>query len=139
MARKIAIPVILLSLVVVQASVVNCGLKCGAMNHTASPCTMQGMQDCPDMQDEACPSSSWTSVQQAPADCSWKLCMLDVSLLQSQAEHETLLAKGSFIGAIFKNVLADEVFAGHRLSQFTVTRSTQSIPPFDPLISTLRI
>jgi hypothetical protein len=138
MGRKFAIAVILLLLVVVQAAALDCALNCTAMNLMARSSNSHSMQNCPGMHGETVSNSCEAMMVRASQSCSWKLCMLEVVLPQSQTEHEAVLVKGSFIGAIIKNVLADAVLTGLPQTRLAVSRRAEPIP-LDLLISTLRI
>lgn len=65
--------------------------------------------------------------------------MLDITLLQSQPDHALILVKGSSIAAAFEDALTGVVLAGRDSDPLSAARSTKSIPPFAPLISSLRI
>ena len=71
----------------------------------------------------------------APDTPCGQICQSALWLLQNGADHQIkpLVAPASF------DALAAAVLEAEYLVPFGTTRSTNSIPPFDPLISSLRI
>ena len=75
----------------------------------------------------------------APHGCSGKICQSDLQLLHSRPGHDVegwLLSVAAVTPADFPIVRPLKASSSRR---FWVERSTQSIRPFDPVISSLRI
>jgi len=134
---KATLPVVLLLLVIGQMSGELCMAQCegmgtGMMTH---PCGMHGMAQshcalCKHSSDKR--ASNTLSVHE---NCSGLACNSVLGLVQNRSD----LGFESLVSPVSINVLAPPIRDGARAAQFRDVRSTKSILPFDPLISTLRI
>jgi hypothetical protein len=134
---KATLPVVLLLLVIGQMSGELCMARCegmgtGLMTHA---CGMHGMAQihcalCKHTSDKRA-----SNALSAPETCSGQACNSVLGLVQNRSDlgFESLVSPGSI------NILAPPIEERARAAQFRDVRSTKSILPFDPLISTLRI
>lgn len=132
--RSLFTSVLLLLLLCSQASAATCAIRCG-MESTGPPSQVSAMTH-----RSSAVSPSGLSQEQVVAStvsqpCDSNLCDADWVFLQNQDVHELSLASlpMDFAG----QAVAPIPIASRR--QFEANRSTRSIPPFDPLISNLRV
>jgi hypothetical protein len=134
---KATLPLVLLLLVAGQMSAEFCMARCegmgtGMMTHA---CGTPGMAQghCP-----MCKHASANGISIAssvPITCSGQACNSVLGLVQNRSD----LGFESLVSPVSINILAPPIQDRARVSQFREVRSTKSILPFDPLISTLRI
>lgn len=134
---KATLPLLLLLLVAGQMSAEFCmaqceGMSTGMMAHT---CGMDGMAQghcpvCKHAQDRR--TSNALSV---PEICSGQICNSVLRLAQNRPDHGLKVV----VTSVSIDLLVSPLQDGARAARFRSARSTKSILPFDPLISTLRI
>lgn len=137
MRYKATLPLLLLLLVAGQMSAEFCMAQCegmgtGMMTHA---CGTPGMAQghCP-----ICKHASANSISIAssvPITCSGQACNSILGLVQNRSD----LGFEPLVSPVSIKILAPPIQDGARAAQFRDVRSTESILPFDPLISTLRI
>jgi hypothetical protein len=120
------LPVLLLLLVIGQMSAEICRARCEAM-----PC----MAHCHDASCRHASANFTRATLLASETCSGQICRNPLWLPQNRPDHESMLS----ITSVPFNVPVPEVLEGEHPVRFRTGRSTESIPPFDPLISSLRI
>jgi len=102
---------------------------------TEPACTMHGMAY------GHCASCNHASVNgadetlSAPEACSGQICNGVLGMVPHRPDHEI---KVSVASESFDS-LAPPIVEGNRPVRFSATRSTESVPPLDPLIYRLRI
>jgi len=132
---KATLPLLLLLLVAGQMSGGLCMTRCDGMATMARSCGMSGMAQghCPMCKHASANGISIAS--SAPITCSGQACNSVLGLVQNRSD----LGFESLVSPVSINILAPPIQDRARVSQFRDVRSTKSILPFDPLISTLRI
>jgi hypothetical protein len=134
---KATLPLLLLLVVAGQLSAVFCIAQCEGMSTRmmAHACGMHGMA-----QGHYCASCKHSSVNDASGnlsavDCSGQICNSVLGLVQKNPDHgfKPLVAQVSI------DAIAPPVLGGMRPLDFKNSRCARSIPPFDPLISSLRV
>ncbi len=135
MKHKATLPLILLLLVAGQMSAEFCRAQCEGMGMRmmAHACGMHGMAHC-----ASCKHASANGAGGALSGldaCSGQICNSVLVLVQNPPDHGI---KPSVPPASI-DIPAPPVLEGTRALRFRDARSTKSILPFDPLISSLRI
>ncbi|MBS1821291.1 MAG: hypothetical protein JST61_04865 [Acidobacteria bacterium] len=134
MRLKATCSLLLFLLVGVQGFASVCAVRCETMASMGSLSRMSGMANC-QMASQSGSNDQEMAAYISSQSCAGHLCTNDWTFLQNQVDHEL-------------NVAAlPMAFAGHPIVpipiasrlQFDANRSTRSIPPFDPLISNLRV
>lgn len=130
-------PLLLLLLVAGQLSAEFCMAQCEGMSMRmmAHACDMHGMAQ------GRCESCKYVSVNgprgtiSALETCSGQICNSVLGLVQNRPNY----GFKPLVALVSVEALAPPVLEGMRPLRFKDSRSTKSIPPFDPLISSLRI
>lgn len=134
---KATLPMLLLLLVAGQMSAEFCMAQCEGMGTgmMTPSCGMHGMAQghCPMCKHASANGISIAS--SAPITCSGQACNSVLGLVQNRSD----LRFESLVSPVSINILAPPIQDRARVSQFRDVRSTKSILPFAPLISTLRI
>ena len=127
-------PLLLLPLVGLQVSAATCAVRCG-MESLDSPSQVSRIAHRSRMAFPSSPGQEQVAASTLSQPCDSDLCDTDWTFLQNQVAHDLSIASSS---AIFASHAVTPVPIASRL-QFEASRSTRSIPPFDPLISNLRV
>ncbi len=135
--RRARMYVLLLLLVTVQAFAGMCSVRCAIMGLADAQSSMPGMTNCRGMSDHA-GSGGVSAALLAARGCSGEICQSDLSLLQNRTSQEIGTPQLSIVTPAVVSIPATLFQNASRL-RFHANRSTQLIPPFDPLISSLRI
>jgi hypothetical protein len=128
---------LLLLLVSVQVYAGMCGVRCGVMRSAISHNSMSAMPNCRDMSSHQ--STKAGVMLMAPHNCSSKICQSDLQLFQNPTGHDVEGLVQPVRTVSFSGFPALVLLQNAGFQRLRVDRSTQSIPPFDPLISGLRI
>ena len=133
MRYKATLPLLLLLLVIGQMSGELCMARCEGMATMVPSCAMHGMAQghcalCKYASDKRTSNS-------APETCSGQICNSVLGLVQNRLDHGINIVVAPVTFEILVPLFQDRA----RAAQFRDARSTKSILPFDPLISTLRI
>jgi len=138
MKRIALLPVLLLLLVSLQAYAGVCSVRCGVMALAVSRNSMPAMANCRDDISSGAAVGAGAMLI-APRRCSGTVCQSDLQLLQNRTSPDV---EGRFLPVAVVTP-ADfpiiRLLKEHISRRFGVERSTQSIHPFDPVISSLRI
>ena len=137
MKYKVTLPVLFLLLVAGQMSAEFCMARCEGMSTRmlAHACGMHGMAQGQCAMCNHASASGTNSAASAPETCSDQICNSVLGLLQNR--HDFGIEPS--VAAIPLDVVIPPVLEGDSSVRFRTARSTQSIPRFDPLISSLRI
>jgi hypothetical protein len=127
--------VLLLLLVAGQMSAELCRARCDGMRMIAHACGMHGMADYRNASCHHVSANGTFTILSASETCSGQICMSDLGQLQNRPDHES---KPS-ITRVSLNTVVPPLFEASSLIRFRTERSTEYIPPFDSLISCLRI
>jgi hypothetical protein len=132
---KATLPLLLLLLVAGQMSAEFCMAQCEGMRMTGPACTMHKMANghCPLCKHTS--DNSTSNTLSAPETCSGQVCNSVLGLVQNRSDR----GLEPLVSPVLIDILAPPIEDGARAAQFRDARSTKSILPFDPLISTLRI
>ena len=134
MRLRITCSLLLFLLVSAQVFASMCAIRCETMTGTASRNQMAGMIHCHmTSQPDSGPQRTYALTPSQP--CTGHVCRNDWTFLQTSVVHEFGFTSLSI--AFSDHAVPSLPIAGHL--QFQANRSTNSIPPFDPLVSTLRI
>ena len=126
---------VLLLLVIGQMSGELCMARCEGMATMPPSCSMPGMAQghcalCKDASD-----NGTSNTLSAPETCSGQVRNSVLGLVQNRPDHGLKVV----VAPVSIDILAPQIRDEARAAQFRDARSTKSIPPFDPLIATLRI
>lgn len=121
-------------LVGIQAFASVCTVRCETMASTSSTHQMAGMADC-QMASQAGSSHLEMAAFVSSQSCVGHPCISDWTFLQNQVVHELSLAS---LPMAFAGHPALPIPIASRL-HLEANRSTRIVPPFDPLISNLRV
>ena len=139
MKYKATLPLVLLLLVIVQMSGELCMAQCEGMGTgmKTHACGMHGMAQghCALCKHASANGNGISIAPSTPITCSGQACNSVLGLVQNRSD----LGFESLVSPVSINILAPPIQDRARVSQFRDVRSTKSILPFDPLISTLRI
>lgn len=135
--RRATMSVLLLLLVSVQAFAVMCSVRCATMGHADTQNSMPGITNCHGMSNHPAIGAASYAVLAAHG-CSSEICQSDLSLLQNRTTQEIGALPLSMVTAVVVSSPAKPFQNTIRL-WLGANRCTNSIPPFDPLISSLRI
>lgn len=137
MRRKATLPAFLLLLLLVagQMSAELCRAQCEGMAMTEPVCQMHGMAHCHNPSCQHASVNAASTAVSAPETCSGQICQNVLAFPQNRLHQEikTLAA------VVAPDIPALLTLERRPLARFRASRSAQSIPPFDPLISSLRI
>ena len=135
MRRKATLPLLILLLVAGQLSAEFCSAQCQNMRMTESTCAMHEMAHghCASCK-HAFANSRGASLS-TPKTCSGKTCPRVLELVKVRTDPEVK----PLVAAVSLDILATPALKDAYRALFRDTRSTRSIPPFDPVISSLRI
>ena len=125
---------LLLLLVGLQSSGVACAVRCETMANLGSPSRMSGMANC-QMASQSDPGHQEMAAYISSQSCAGHLCMNDWTFLQNQVVHDLSVASSPVVLAVH---FVAPIPIASRL-KFEANRSTRTIPPFDPLVSNLRV
>jgi hypothetical protein len=134
---KVTLPVLLLLLVAGQMSAEFCMAQCegmgmGTMEHA---CGMHAMAQAHCASCKHASANGASGALSARDACSGQICNSALGLVQNPPDHGI---KPS-VSPVSIDILAPPVLEGTRALHFRDARSSKSILPFDPLISSLRI
>jgi hypothetical protein len=135
--RRAIMPVLLLLLVSVQAFAGMCCVRCAIMSGADTQNSIPAMTNCRGMSNHAATDGTSAALLAAPG-CSREICQSDLSLLQNHTNQEIGALQLSDIMTVLVSIPAT-LFQNTSHLRFHANRSTQLIPPFNPLISHLRI
>jgi hypothetical protein len=135
--RRAIMPVLLLLLVSVQVFAGMCSVRCAIMSDADTQNSMSGMTYCHGMSDHAAIGAASAALLAAPGGSS-EICQSDLSLLQNHTDQEIGALQLSDITTVFVSIPAT-LFQNRSRLRFHANRRTHLIPPFNPLISNLRI
>lgn len=134
MVRKTTWSMLLLLLVSVQAFASACDIRCGAMAFMDTAGQMVGMAHCQGMASRPLPGHEAVDTAAPSQPCASHICKNDWAL-QSRTVQE--LGLSSLPVAVLSAATIPIPIA--IFSRWKTDRSTHSIPPFDPLTSSLRV
>lgn|SRR6185437_5143681 len=126
--------VLLLLLLGAQATAGACAVRCEMEASRGSSNRMSGMTNC-QMASQSGSSHREIAAVISSQSCADHLCMNDWTFLQNQVIHDLSVASSPVVHAT--DAVAPTPIASHL--QLEASRSTRIIPPFDPLVSSLRI
>jgi hypothetical protein len=135
MKCKVTLPVLFILLVAGQMSAEFCVAQCQSMRMTEPACAMH------EMAHGHCASCKHASANDTSTSlstlgtCSGQTCNSVLELVQNRPDPEVK----PLVVAISFDIYTHPILKGKRHVHFQDARSTKSIPPFDPLISSLRI
>lgn len=137
MKHKATLPLLLLLLVAGQMSAEFCMAQCEGMSTgmMAHACGMHGMAHAHCAWCKHASDKRASNTLSAHETCSGQACNSVLGLVQNRSD----LGFESLVSPVSINILAPPIQDGARAAQFRDVRSTKSILPFDPLMSTLRI
>ena len=126
---------VLLLLVIGQMSAEFCMAQCEGMRMTGPACTMHSMANghCPMCKHASANGISIAS--SAPITCSGQVCNSVLELVQNRSA----LGLEPLVSLVSIDILGPPIEDAAPAARYRDVRSTKSILPFDPLISTLRI
>jgi hypothetical protein len=127
---------LLLLLMVGQVSAELCRAQCEGVGMTEPVCKMHGMAHCHNPSCEHASVNAASITVSTPETCSGQICQNVLELPQSGPDHEIKpLAVAVSLDIASRPALDHQLPVRFRASR----SSTQSKPPFDPLISSLRV
>ena len=135
MKCRIALPLLLLLLLVGQMSAEFCMAQCDGMRMTEPGCAMHGIAHAHCASCKHAYANGAGGALSARGACSGQICNSVLGLVENPPDHGT---KPS-VSPVSVDILAPPVPEDTRMFHFRDARSTKSILPFDPLISSLRI
>lgn len=137
MRRKATFPAILLLFLLVagQMSAELCRAQCEGMAMTEPVCQMHGMAHCHNPSCQHASVDAASTAVSAPETCSGQICQNVLALPQNRL-HQEIRTLAAVVSLDIPKPLTRE---RKPLARFRASRSTKSIPSFDPLISSLRI
>jgi hypothetical protein len=135
MRLNATLPVILLLLVAGQLSADFCMAQCQSMRMAAPACAMQEMSHGHCASCKHASANSTNASLSTPGTCSGQTCKNVLGLAQSRPNSEIRPS----VTAVSIDILPPPVLEDRHPVRLRDARSTRSIPPFDPLISSLRI
>jgi hypothetical protein len=128
-------PLLLLLLIGGQMSAEFCRAQCEGRMLTAHACGMHGMAHAHCASCKHASANSTNASLSTPKTCSGQTCNSILELVQVRTDPEVR----PLVVAVSFDILAPSVLEDTHPARFRNGRSTRSIPPFDPLISGLRI
>ena len=135
MRHKATLPLLLLLLVAGQMSAEFCTAQCQNVRMTEPTCAMHEMAHGHCASCKHVFANSRNTSLSTPRTCSGQTCTRTLELVKARTDPE---AK-PLVAAVSLDALAPRDLGDTHRARFRVARSTRSIPPFDPLISSLRI
>jgi hypothetical protein len=134
MRRKATLPVLLLLLVAGQLSAGFCRAQCEDMRRSGPACAMHEMAHghCASCKHASAGTNSCLSTV---GTCFGQTCNRVLGLVQNRPEPGTR----RLVESVSSDILAPRALEGTHPVRFRDARISRSIPPFDPLISSLRI
>ncbi len=135
--RRAIMSVLLLLLVSVQAYAGMCSVRCAIMSDVGTQNSMPGMTNC-GMSDHLAIGAA-SAAFLAAHGCFNEVCQSDLSLLQIRTDQGMGILQSQAITPIVASIPIARSFQGRPLLWLHADRSTGLIPPFDPLVSSLRI
>lgn len=135
MKYKVTLPLLLLLLVAGQMSAEFCMAQCEGMRMTVPACTMHSIASARCAMCKHASDKRTSNTLSAPETCSGQVCNSVLGLVQNHSD----LGLVPLVSPVSVYILVPPIQDGARVAQFRDARSTKSILPFDPLISTLRI
>jgi hypothetical protein len=135
MKLKATLPVLLLLLLAGQMSAELCMAQCEGMRMMSHECGMHHMNNGHCASCKHASVSGTTTILAASETCSGQICNSVLGLPQNRAGQEIK----PLVATVFLVHLDLQVPEGESPLQLRTARSTEFIPPFDPLGSSLRI
>jgi hypothetical protein len=135
MKYKVTLPVLLLLLVAGQMSAEFCMARCQGMRMTEPACAMHEMAHGHCAPRKHASINGMSTSLSTLGTCSGQACNSALELMQNRTDPEVK----PLVVAISSDILISPILERTRQVHFRDARSTRSIPPFDPLISSLRV
>jgi hypothetical protein len=132
---KATLPLVLLLLVIGQMSGELCMARCEGIATMAPSCRLPGMAQGHCTLCKHAPDNRTGNTLSAPETCSGQVCNSVLGLVQNRSA----LGLEPLVSLVSINILAPPIEDAAPAARYRDVRSTKSILPFDPLISTLRI
>lgn len=135
MRYKATLPALLLLLLTGQLSAEFCMAQCQIMRMTEPACAMHQMANGHCASCKHASANSKNASLSTLGTCSGQTCNSVLELVQSRPDHQIRPS----VATVSFDILSPPVLEDTHPVRFRHARSTRFIPPFDPLLSNLRI